>query len=216
MDLLRAEAVALSARRAEIEKVLEESSSFLKAAGVGLHDPLVDIEGFPRADIDVYAVRVHRNRIAEGKNDLKAVTNELHAKLAAIHAHSPPAAAPPSSAAAAAAAVAASQGEPKEGDGSRTSPAVANPAAPLPAHFAVVDGVALGSPAMAAGLVIGDKIVSVDGVKSMAEIPQVLKENRSSEWVLVRDNALKTISLTPQKWDGQGLLGCQITSSRLV
>lgn len=31
--------------------------------GVGMDDPLVDNEGFPRNDIDIYTVRTARNRI---------------------------------------------------------------------------------------------------------------------------------------------------------
>ena len=30
---------------------------------VGMHDPLIDREGFPRNDIDVYAVRMARHQI---------------------------------------------------------------------------------------------------------------------------------------------------------
>ena len=32
-------------------------------SGVGLKGPLVDRDGYPRSDIDVYAVRVARNKI---------------------------------------------------------------------------------------------------------------------------------------------------------
>ncbi|KAK9798509.1 hypothetical protein WJX73_005261 [Symbiochloris irregularis] len=42
----------------------QEESVRLEAAGVGASAPLVDKEGFPRADIDVHAVRKDRNRIA--------------------------------------------------------------------------------------------------------------------------------------------------------
>ena len=36
----------------------------LQQKGVGIDGPLVDKEGYPRADIDVYAVRHARHRIA--------------------------------------------------------------------------------------------------------------------------------------------------------
>ncbi len=35
----------------------------MQQADVGMTGPLVDAEGFPRSDIDVYAVRTARNRI---------------------------------------------------------------------------------------------------------------------------------------------------------
>uniref|UniRef100_A0A8C4TVS5 Nas2 N-terminal domain-containing protein n=1 Tax=Falco tinnunculus TaxID=100819 RepID=A0A8C4TVS5_FALTI len=31
--------------------------------GVGMHEPLVDAEGFPRADIDLYQVRTARHNV---------------------------------------------------------------------------------------------------------------------------------------------------------
>lgn len=36
--------------------------------GVGMHGRLVDSEGYPRADIDVYAVRTARHRIICGSS----------------------------------------------------------------------------------------------------------------------------------------------------
>ena len=39
--------------------------------------PLVDPEGFPRADIDVAGVRTARMQINRLRNDLKAVMNEM-------------------------------------------------------------------------------------------------------------------------------------------
>ena len=36
---------------------------YMQQGDVGMKDPLVDNEGYPRSDIDVYAVRTARNRI---------------------------------------------------------------------------------------------------------------------------------------------------------
>jgi len=50
--------------RAAIEAELSGLEAELKTHGnVGMNAPLVDAEGFPRSDIDVYRVRVIRNRI---------------------------------------------------------------------------------------------------------------------------------------------------------
>ena len=37
--------------------------SSMQQGGVGMKGALIDAEGFPRADIDLYAVRTARNRI---------------------------------------------------------------------------------------------------------------------------------------------------------
>lgn len=44
---------------------------------VGLHESLVDPEGFPRDDIDVWAVRQARHTVATRHNDLKKIGEEL-------------------------------------------------------------------------------------------------------------------------------------------
>ena len=57
----------LALRRESIEGDIALRSERLEASGVGRTGSLVDKEGFPRADIDVAAVRFDRQRIA-GKN----------------------------------------------------------------------------------------------------------------------------------------------------
>lgn len=46
-----------------IESEIREHNLVLQANNVGMQDPLVDAEGFPRNDIDVYKVRHARHRI---------------------------------------------------------------------------------------------------------------------------------------------------------
>lgn len=46
-----------------IESELREQNAILHANNVGMEDPLVDAEGYPRNDIDVYKVRHARHRI---------------------------------------------------------------------------------------------------------------------------------------------------------
>ncbi len=47
--------------------------------------PLVDHEGFPRADIDIYAVRHARAALLPLYNDLKYKMDEIHDALANLH-----------------------------------------------------------------------------------------------------------------------------------
>lgn len=54
----------LMERKERIEREIREQNMILEANGnVGMHSPLVDNEGYPRNDIDVYRVRHARNRI---------------------------------------------------------------------------------------------------------------------------------------------------------
>ena len=54
----------LALKRESIEGDIALRSERLEASGVGSSGSLVDKEGFPRADIDVAAVRADRQRIA--------------------------------------------------------------------------------------------------------------------------------------------------------
>jgi 26S proteasome non-ATPase regulatory subunit 9 len=75
----------LMAQKSDIEAELESHISILKANNVTMQTPLVDVEGFPRADIDIYAVRGARVRIIELRNDLKAVVDAIGKALEGIY-----------------------------------------------------------------------------------------------------------------------------------
>jgi len=47
---------------------------------------LVDLQGFPRNDVDVHQVLIARNNIIRLQNDRKAVTTEIEAELLRFHA----------------------------------------------------------------------------------------------------------------------------------
>lgn len=79
------QARTLMAQKDDIETQLEAQISILKANDVTMQTPLVDREGFPRADIDVYAVRNARVRIIELRNDLTAVTDALAKALEVVY-----------------------------------------------------------------------------------------------------------------------------------
>src|ERR1700722_20801667 len=69
---------ALISRKDGLEQDISAQFSILQANNATLHTPpLVDSEGFPRADIDVYAVRHARVKIIELKNDLRSVMDEI-------------------------------------------------------------------------------------------------------------------------------------------
>ena len=51
-----------------------------------MNSPLVDPEGFPRADIDVYTVRLARAAIVRLRNDHRAVVEEMGRVLQVVYA----------------------------------------------------------------------------------------------------------------------------------
>lgn len=59
----REHALNLMARKDQLERELKEQRSILRQNDdIGLRTPLVDADGFPRSDIDVWAVRHARVR----------------------------------------------------------------------------------------------------------------------------------------------------------
>ena len=121
---------SLIARKDALEAELEAQGSILKANNTDMRQPLVDREGFPRDDIDVWAVRHARVRIIELRNDLAALMDEIAKSLETVYRRSPP---PPA------------EGEGSQGGSTTTASGEATTAELLP--FAKVNGVAPGSPA---------------------------------------------------------------------
>ena len=118
---------ALMARKDALEAELEAQGSILKANNTDMRQPLVDREGFPRSDLDVWAVRHARVRIIELRNDLTALMDEIAKALTTVY----PRPTPP----------------PAESEAT-TAPAVGTEVTPVELRsFARVNGVAPGSPA---------------------------------------------------------------------
>lgn len=75
----------LIARKESIERTIAAKGEILRDNNSTMQSPLVDAEGFPRADIDIYAVRGARVRIIELRNDLKQVTDDISVALQVIY-----------------------------------------------------------------------------------------------------------------------------------
>jgi len=58
----------------------------VQEGGVGLKGPLIDREGYPRSDIDIYAVRTARQKVLCLQNDHKALMKLIESKLHDLHA----------------------------------------------------------------------------------------------------------------------------------
>src|SRR5712672_3288347 len=76
-DSPTARARSLMARKDVIEAELEVQGSILKANNTDMCQPLVDREGYPRDDLDVWAVRCTRVRIIKLRNDLAVLMDEI-------------------------------------------------------------------------------------------------------------------------------------------
>jgi len=188
------QARALIAQKDGIESQIETHLSILKVNNVTMSTPLVDPEGFPRADIDIYAVRNARVRIIELRNDLDAVMKAISKALEGIYDP----------------ALVVTQ--------STTEATPIQDVASLP--FARVDGVAPGSPAAEAGLQRGDLIVKFGHLNKQSFSSSSLQpladlvaesENRHIAIRALRGEQTKLLTLTPRNgWGGRGMLGCFI------
>jgi len=196
-----AQAQALMTKKSEIETEIQSHLSILRTNNIDMKTPLVDSEGFPRADVDIYAVRKARVRIIELRNDLRDVVDEIAKALEEVYARQPEAE---------------SRGQADDA----TKPEGEEDEDQL-VPYARVDVVAPGSPAAEAGLQREDLILKFGGlVKSSFSSPSTLtplatlvsqNENKHIIIRVRRSGEQKYLTLTPrQGWGGRGMLGCHI------
>mmetsp|Transcript_62651 Transcript_62651/g.149447 ORF Transcript_62651/g.149447 Transcript_62651/m.149447 type:complete len:217 (-) Transcript_62651:153-803(-) len=205
----------LMVEREALESEIKTLTEFLTEDGMpGLDGPLVDKEGFPRADLDVYAIRNARNRLACAQTDHKEVMKKLEQALFALHSNSRvdvprPVAAPSTTAAA------------------ESSAELGAAQAIVMEPFALIDEVSEGSPAAESGLRVGDRVCSFGGVSRQATgdlhacfaaIAKLVpaSEGAQIDLVIKRGDAadVVTVQLRPRKWAGRGLLGCHMDPIR--
>eukprot|EP00471_Norrisiella_sphaerica_P001980 CAMPEP_0184483308 /NCGR_PEP_ID=MMETSP0113_2-20130426/4953_1 /TAXON_ID=91329 /ORGANISM="Norrisiella sphaerica, Strain BC52" /LENGTH=241 /DNA_ID=CAMNT_0026863621 /DNA_START=8 /DNA_END=733 /DNA_ORIENTATION=+ len=68
-----------------MEETIEELRKELKTKRVGMDDPLVDRDGFPRAELDVHGIRILRNKIIRKTNDHQAIMGKLEEYMFKYH-----------------------------------------------------------------------------------------------------------------------------------
>eukprot|EP00940_MAST-03C_sp_MAST-3C-sp2_P000898 g898.t1 len=225
----------LGAERSEMEKKLMESYKVLTTPTAqyprppGLKGNLVDSEGFPRSDIDIHAIRIIRNERARMQTDHKIVMKQIEENLHKLHsemAHL--------RAMGVAEDTVSGKGRGNrattEGASTKSSESATKSAATLIAEyrpFAEVKSVATDSPSYEAGMLVGDLIVRVGTIntsnhRNLQAVGELVQSsiNRAINVVVMRRHSessvsettfeLKTISLTPKRWRGAGLLGCHI------
>lgn len=69
----------------DIESKIQDFESILRSQNVGMKTALVDADGYPRADIDIYAIKHARAALAPLYNDLTSKTGEIESALIALH-----------------------------------------------------------------------------------------------------------------------------------
>uniref|UniRef100_A0A2A4JFW9 26S proteasome non-ATPase regulatory subunit 9 n=1 Tax=Heliothis virescens TaxID=7102 RepID=A0A2A4JFW9_HELVI len=193
----------------KIESEIREQTAVLETNNVGMHDPLVDSEGFPRNDIDVYKVRHARHRIICLQNDHKNLMKLIEKGLAEVHKD-----------------MLGSNGEGPSVNGASSSNGHANgtsrgdmvaAAVEDDQVFAVVGFVSDGSPADIAGLQQHDEILQFGSVnhqnfQDMTQINNIVAHSvgQRVNVKVRRDNTTYNLTVVPRPWQQPGLLGCHI------
>ncbi|KAJ7672730.1 hypothetical protein B0H17DRAFT_947553 [Mycena rosella] len=180
-------AQALILQKESIEAQLHDQASILSSnAGSTLDSPLIDADGFPRADIDIYAVRNARIRIIELRNDLAAVNNNLAIALQAVF---DPALALPDT--------------PQPSTSGKPFAKVDGVSPGSPAAEA---GLQRGDLVVKFGS-LTQQSFSSSSLKPLVDVVAA-HENRSIPLKVLRSDHAVFLSLTPKSWGGRGLLGC--------
>ncbi|XP_007936336.1 26S proteasome non-ATPase regulatory subunit 9 [Orycteropus afer afer] len=192
-------------RKEEIEAQIKANYDVLESQkGVGMSEPLVDGEDYPRADVDLYQVRTARHNIVCLQNDHKAVMKQVEEALHQLHARDKEKQARD---------VAEAQSEALRG-----RPGLSPSESPRPPQaFAKVNSISPDSPASIAGLQVDDEIVefgsvNVQNFQSLQNVGSVVQhsEGRPLNVTVIRRGERHQLRLVPTRWAGKGLLGCNI------
>ncbi|CAI5650199.1 unnamed protein product [Oreochromis niloticus] len=182
-------------KKDEIEEQIKAYYDVLQD-GVGVEDSLVDAEGYPRADVNLYQIRTARHNISCLQNDHKAIMAEIEEALHKLHAR---------------------EKAKREQDEAEAQEEAMEHQVTLPPPFARVDAVTEGSPACGAGLRVGDELIEFGSVntgnfQNLQNIASVVQhsEGKPLRVSVIRAGQKVQMSLTPQRWSGRGLLGCNI------
>ncbi|CAE7600601.1 PSMD9 [Symbiodinium pilosum] len=202
----------LDQEKNRLEAEIKTLYEYLTEDGMpGVSGPLVDDEGFPRGDIDLYAVRQARNKYVCAQTDHMEVMKKIEQAITALHAGTKvhvPRAAP---------ATATEVPEDEPMPESQNVVLQVKMAAP----FAEIDEVSEGSPAQAAGLQVGDLIcrfgqVNLQDTGDLNACFNAIRDlvPRSAGTAIpvtvIRGESRHELQLTPQQWAGRGLLGCHM------
>ncbi|XP_043273597.1 26S proteasome non-ATPase regulatory subunit 9 [Venturia canescens] len=187
-----------------IEAEMINLKAVLDSNDVGMNEALVDSEGYPRNDIDVYRVRHARHKIICLRNDHKQLMKKIEQGLSKIHKCT------------------------SMTEANSYNP-VQNPVKEEPCEslytepFLRVNLVTSGSPAESAGIRENDKItefgsVNYQNFKSLKDIGSLVEHSRFKPIVVKvkRDTDILSLTLIPRPWSDKGLLGCNVIPLEMV
>ncbi|KAI8900064.1 26S proteasome non-ATPase regulatory subunit 9 [Globomyces pollinis-pini] len=181
-----AEVQLLMTEKDKIESKIQDLESILRSANVGMKTPLIDEDGFPRSDIDVYTIRNTRAALVPLYNDLETKMNEIQKSLIEVHA----------------------LGKTEHMDPIKIAPLVpfakVDGVAPTsPANQAGL---------LRNDLILKFGEVDKSTVEPILKIQQTVlsHEYKPIRIRVVRDGITKVLVVTPSPWSGRGLLGCHI------
>ncbi|CAK1543379.1 unnamed protein product [Leptosia nina] len=200
--------IKLMQEKDRIESEIRDQTAILETNNVGMHDQLVDSEGYPRNDIDVYKVRHARHRIICLQNDHKELMKAIERGLYEVHSNyvgtngesSMPRSVP----------------MPSFTNGFNNGAEIRNGDDSCKT-FAIVGFVQEGSPADIAGLCENDEIIQFGSVNSnnftdITQVHQIVSHSvgQRIQVKVRRDELVQSITVVPRPWAQPGLLGCQI------
>lgn len=185
----------------KIESELKTLKEILDCNHVDMDEPLVDSEGYPRQDIDVYQVRHTRHKIICLSNDYKILMKKIEEGLHKVHSLA--------------------------GTATRTqqpgSDAFHSEETEMLEPFLKVNLVSPESPAENAGIQVDDLILEFGSIncrnfKSLTDIGKLVENSRykTIHVKIKRGSNTIVLPLTPRPWVGKGLLGCNVISLEMV
>ncbi|XP_033322467.2 26S proteasome non-ATPase regulatory subunit 9 [Megalopta genalis] len=178
----------------DIEAEIKALKEILDSNHVGMDESLVDSEGYPRQDIDVYQVRHARHKIICSRNDHKTLMKKIEEGLHKIHAL---------------AGNRADSSEPVEENDVEQAVQLE--------PFLRVNLVSPDSPAEIAGIEVDDLILEFGSIdyrnfKSLRDIGALVQNSRykNISIKIKRVSNILVLNLIPRPWAGNGLLGCNV------
>jgi 26S proteasome non-ATPase regulatory subunit 9 len=186
----------------EMEEAMETFAYKLEKSG-GTSGSLVDHDGYPRRDVDVHDTLIERNKLNCMRTDYKDLLKRIEDTMYHMHAQ------------------ARDEGLVEEEKKTLKTPKVEekpkimenlNP-------FLIVNSVASRSPAETAGLKPSDEIIRFADITEVEMRSFGLKivgdftanhQNKKITVVVQRIREQVALELTPQVWEGKGLLGCHL------
>ena len=193
----REQVLKYAEEKEKLEKEIEQLVLFLTGPNMpGLKGSLVDSEGFPLPNLDIYQIRQARQRYNILNNDYTSLMQKIETEL---HSYF---------------------GNPETSNKKRLEENI-----PIkieiglndsPVAFAEVTEISAGSPAFASGLNVNDKIVKFGRInytnhEALTNLASFVRENEGNaiKVLILREASEVTLTIVPQRWEGPGILGCR-------